>query len=96
MVVVMRIQLSAAPVMEGECNEGAEHIGKISMKDNQSYIPAFFQNDIGIEQVKDSNFTWEFDDDYTKIVTNLVNAPSKMVGEDIEVTKLVGSNGCGS
>ena len=40
-------------------------------------------------KVQDENFQWTFSEEYTEIVTNLVNAPAEMVGEDIEVTKLV-------
>ena len=82
------IQLSAAPVTMGECNQNAI-CGKLSMKEERSYITAFFNNDTGTFKVEDLHFFWEFDDDYTKIVTDLVNEPSKMVGEDIEVTKLL-------
>jgi hypothetical protein len=84
------IQLSASSVTMGKCEEEAE--SEISWKDETSYISLFFnENGTGHFYVADlaSTGRWTFDEDYTQIVTDLVNAPADMVGEDIEVTKLV-------
>ena len=83
------IQLSAAPVTMGQCDEESTKIGEVSDKKHRSYIPSFFDNGACMFKVKDLNFTWKFKKKYTEIVTELVNTPSKMVGEDIEVTKLL-------
>ena len=84
------IQLSAAPVTMGVCGEEDDIAGKVSQRDERSYIPAFFKNkNVGNYEVEDSNSRWIFDVHYTSIVTTLVNTPSQMVGEDIEVTKLL-------
>jgi hypothetical protein len=60
------------------------------LEDEMSYIAAFFnENGTGHFHVKDLAFRWNFTKKYTQIVTDIVNAPADMVGEDIEVTKLV-------
>ena len=82
------IQLSSDPVTMGECVEESELVGKLSMKEERSYMTSFFNNGAANFIVEDKSFRWEFDEDYTKYVTDLVNAPADMVGEDIEVTKL--------
>jgi hypothetical protein len=82
------IQLSTEPVSMGEAVKDVEN--EISLEDEMSYIPAFFnENGTGHFYVKDLAFRWNFTKKYTQIVTDLVNAPADMVGEDIEVTKLV-------
>jgi hypothetical protein len=57
-----------------------------------SYLKGFFCEDnvMARESVIDAQHTdtWNFDEAYTKIVTNLVNTPAKMVGHNIEVTPL--------
>ena len=74
----------------GVCGEEDDIAGKVSQRDERSYIPAFFKNkNVGNYEVEDSNSRWIFDVHYTSIVTTLVNTPSQMVGEDIEVTKLL-------
>ena len=86
------IQLSAAPVTMGVCKVENDEVGEVSHDDDMSYISAFFKNtNIGCLKVEDSNFYWEFDVDYTKYVTALVNTPGQMVGEDVEVIKLLHS-----
>ena len=83
------IQLSALSVTVGKCDLEASYTGKISMMDERSYIPAFFNNDEAMFRVEDSNFHWEFDEDNTEIATDLVNAPADIIGEDLEVTTLL-------
>ena len=83
------IQLSALPVTVGKCDLETPCTGKISMMDERSYIPAFFNNDEAMFRVEDSNFHWEFDEDNTEIATDLVNAPADMIGEDLEATTLL-------
>ena len=93
------IQLSAAQATMGDCNFSSEKgkgmVGEISSRCEASYIPAFFNDDVGIVKVQDAGFNWEYDDDYTKIITDLVNAPAAMVGEDIEVSghRVIGTIG---
>jgi hypothetical protein len=82
------IQLSTEPVSMGEAVKDVEN--EISLEDEMSYIPAFFnENGTGHFHVKDLAFRWNFTKKYTQIVADIVNAPADMVGEDIEVTKLV-------
>jgi hypothetical protein len=83
------IELSAASVTKGEFWKDKETVGKISIHEERSYLTAFFEMDKGFIKVEDQGCQWEFDEDYTEIVTNLVNTPAEMVGEDIEVTKLL-------
>ena len=83
------IHLSSASVTIGECKED-ESVGKISKQEERSYMPAFFTKDnVGNSKVEDSSLVWEFDVDYTKYVTSLVNSPAEMAGEDVEVTNLM-------
>jgi hypothetical protein len=84
------IQLSAATVTPGECIKDANNDGEIALEEEMSFIPAFFnQHGAGHFYVKDMAVQWSFSSLYTQIVTDLVNAPAEMVGEDIEVTKLL-------
>ena len=91
------IELSVAPATIGECEEGhdiasevSSNVGKISSEEEMTYIPAFFNTEgTGYVAVQDLAFQWTFNKSYTNNITTLVNEPSKMVGEDIEVTKLV-------
>ena len=84
------IRLSAAPVTVGVCADENDVVGEVTRRRERSYIPAFFKSEnIGNFRIKDQSFIWEFDVEYTKMVVSLVNAPSQMVGEDIEVTKLL-------
>jgi hypothetical protein len=82
------IHLSSSKVHEGK--SGSEEIGEVSNIDDMSYLEAFFVDGITARsKVKDRALTWEFHENYTRMVTALVNTPSSMKGEDIEVTKLV-------
>ena len=65
--------------------------GKFHEGMRRSYIPAFFQRKrmSAHFKVKDLTLRWSLTEDYTQIVTDLVNAPADMIGEDLEVTKLV-------
>jgi hypothetical protein len=60
-------------------------------KDDFSYLDAFFATDgHGLVNVRDSVLKddWEFDEEIAEIVTDLVNTPAEMVGQDLEVTTL--------
>jgi hypothetical protein len=82
------IQLSSLQVQEGTA--GTEIIGNVSMLRDRSYIDAFFINGTTARsKVNEESFTWKFNEDYTTLVTSLVNAPASMIGEDLELTKLV-------
>jgi hypothetical protein len=86
------IELSNEIVSEGEKSQTCSH-GEISSRVEKTYFTAFFDNNGNAHsEIKDRALTntWIFDEDYTKTVTELVNTPAKMVGEDIEVTKLTG------
>jgi hypothetical protein len=66
--------------------------GEILSDKQDSYLKEFFCDDNKMARVHivDHQLSnkWTFDEEYTKIVTNLVNAPAKMVGHDVEVTRL--------
>jgi hypothetical protein len=66
--------------------------GEISSNKPDSYLKGFFCDDNKMARVHivDHQLSnkWTFDEEYTRIVTNLVNAPAKMVGHDVEVTRL--------
>ena len=83
------IHLSSASVTIGECKEETGVVCKISSKKERSYLPAFFNEDVATFEVEDMSFSWEFDEDFTEMVTDLVNARAQIVGEDVEVTKLI-------
>ena len=86
------IQLSEASVTRGVCTRDADNLYKavISLEDEKTYIPAFFNtNNTGYFCVQDVEKRWTFSEDYTNYITELVNEPSKMAGEDIEVTNIV-------
>ena len=84
------IQLSSVPVTMGNSEHGTQTVSEISMGREMPYIPTFVsKTGNGNFFVKDLNFQWKFDENYTNYITELVNAPAIMVGEDIEVTKLV-------
>ena len=94
------IRLSAGPVQMGKFDKELP-VDEIPMEDELSYILAFIDDEgRGRMKVQDNAFQWSFSENYTEIVTNLVNSPAEMIGEDIEVTKLVApfaldiSNGC--
>jgi hypothetical protein len=76
------IQLSSEPVKTGTVAKRswwwfAFH-GVVSEKKDLSYIPAFFTtNGMARSIVKDQDYTWTFNEEYTKLVTALVNTPAK-------------------
>jgi hypothetical protein len=80
-----------APVQVGQ-GTSLESTNKAIWKKNDfSYLDAFFDKDRqAISNVWDIRFKdyWEFDEEITSIVTDLVNSSAKMVGHDLEVTKL--------
>jgi hypothetical protein len=86
------IEISATEVKAGisrPCEESTDL--QIWKKYDFSYLEAFFTNDghyrtnVWDNVLKEN---WEFDQNITNIVTDLVNSSSKMVGHDLEVTKL--------
>ena len=90
-----KIELSAEKVKMGTCIASQEkRIGEISTRQEKSYLDAFFdKNGSANYEVEDSALmkSWKFDEDYTKTISDLVNAQAEMVGEDVEVTALTGN-----
>jgi hypothetical protein len=86
------IKLSTEPVTAGAVPVLLNNtIGEISSDDDTSYMTAFFTLN-GTPHLRVNDFfskPWTFNVRYTKQVAALVNAPAKMVGEDIEVTELL-------
>jgi hypothetical protein len=84
------IQLSTKAVKAGVA-ENLEN-GKIPSRKEDSYLTGFFCEEIKTARVNviDDRLSkvWEFDDGYTKLVTDLVNEPAEMKGHDIEVTQM--------
>jgi hypothetical protein len=82
---------SFVPVQVGQ-GSSLESSGKaIWRKDKFSYLDAFFDKDEqAIMNVWDILLekNWEFDEGITKTATDLVNSSAKMVGHDLEDTKL--------
>ena len=89
------IELSSEKVTMGTCIASQEkRIGEISTRQEKSYLDAFFdKNGSANYEVEDSALmkSWKFDEDYTKTISDLVNAQAEMVGEDVEVTALTGN-----
>ena len=87
------IHLSSEKVTAGKCAATKKVDGVISDDEEMSYLTAFFKTSTGNYvpnfKVEDSDFTWKFDKKYSEYVMSLVNKPSHMAGEDIEVTKLM-------
>jgi hypothetical protein len=83
------ISFDAVEVGKASC----EVEGTIPSKKEFSYLTAFFGDDAQKARVnvKDSvlpAIPWIFDDEFTELVTDLVNKPAEMKGHDIEVTQL--------
>jgi hypothetical protein len=88
------IELSTKPVQVGEATlKGEENRGRIPLnEEDDSYLSGFFcsKTENARDEVLDEAMpmTWTFNKQYTKIVTDLINTPSTMVGHNIEVTHL--------
>ena len=83
------ISLSAHTVKAGSAE--TSEIGTLPLRKDKSYLSAFFDNGSARTQVNDSMLQnpWIFDEEYTKTIAALVNTPAVMIGEDMEITKLV-------
>jgi hypothetical protein len=87
------IKLSSEKVQPGQGTRSLKKFGDKSVWDDDefSYLDAFFAKDgQGLFNVRDSYLKedWVFNKNVTEIVTDLINTPAKMVGHDVEVTKL--------
>lgn len=87
------IEVSAKSVEAGIANPESKESTNDAVWDDDyfSYLCAFFDNNgqpiLSFFDILIKDY-WKFDRKITNVVTHLVNSPAKMVGRDLEVTKL--------